>query len=132
MNAANVPMVCSPRPPSLHGADQVLPSMTAGTSRTPPPAPGGLRASGVALAPHRTSLLACSGPGDTRASPGRTGRGERRYGRRGTDAEESQSPFVRLMMDELSEADRATAWAEIKAVSYTHLRAHETPEHLVC
>jgi len=56
----------------------------------------------------------CSGPGDTRVSPGRTGRGERRYGRRRIDAEESQPPFVRLMMDELSEADRATAWAEIK------------------
>ena len=23
-------------------------------------------------------------------------------------------------------------WASIEAVSYTHLRAHETPEHLVC
>eukprot|EP00658_Telonema_sp_P-2_P022572 TRINITY_DN19020_c0_g1_i1.p1 TRINITY_DN19020_c0_g1~~TRINITY_DN19020_c0_g1_i1.p1 ORF type:complete len:107 (+),score=27.57 TRINITY_DN19020_c0_g1_i1:36-356(+) len=23
-------------------------------------------------------------------------------------------------------------WSELKPVSYTHLRAHETPEHLVC
>src|SRR5678815_3505791 len=26
----------------------------------------------------------------------------------------------------------STTWRRLRAVSYTHLRAHETPEHLVC
>src|SRR5678816_4547968 len=29
-------------------------------------------------------------------------------------------------------ADDATVFYQHRAVSYTHLRAHETPEHLVC
>src|SRR5678815_387139 len=27
---------------------------------------------------------------------------------------------------------RSKRWSRIETVSYTHLRAHETPEHLVC
>src|SRR5678815_2010690 len=49
----------------------------------------------------------------------------------GQDAEEAvQDTFVRVhgALHRYDEFDRFESWP----VSYTHLRAHETPEHLVC
>ena len=39
---------------------------------------------------------------------------------------EGQGGFVNLM------SIKSKYYRNIEAVSYTHLRAHETPEHLVC
>src|SRR5678816_4721894 len=57
------------------------------------------------------------------------------YGTNATDQESTQ-PHVRgFVIEELSEAPsnwRAEESLDDYPVSYTHLRAHETPEHLVC
>src|SRR5678816_4770577 len=37
-----------------------------------------------------------------------------------------------MMADRFNESGTAKMWFKFDAVSYTHLRAHETPEHLVC
>ena len=38
-------------------------------------------------------------------------------------------PYGDLLKSAIPEYEKATG---VKAVSYTHLRAHETPEHIVC
>src|SRR5678816_1426370 len=43
---------------------------------------------------------------------------------------ESEAAFNRAFKREFGVPP--AAWRRAKAVSYTHLRAHETPEHLVC
>ena len=53
------------------------------------------------------------------------------------EAQAALASYQRQQRDALAEAEQIIAQAEaeaerLKAVSYTHLRAHETPEHLVC
>eukprot|EP00658_Telonema_sp_P-2_P027528 TRINITY_DN21232_c0_g1_i2.p1 TRINITY_DN21232_c0_g1~~TRINITY_DN21232_c0_g1_i2.p1 ORF type:complete len:133 (+),score=42.01 TRINITY_DN21232_c0_g1_i2:128-526(+) len=49
------------------------------------------------------------------------------------DSSSRQTPALALLANNLRTTDDGGKWQQyVASVSYTHLRAHETPEHLVC